>query len=46
MLFRSTQDAVYHAESTGRDIAQRWGEDTVQAMSRIGVRFGEPEVSG
>lgn len=37
-----TQDAVYHAESTGREIVQRWGEETLQAMSRIGVRFGEP----
>lgn len=36
------QDAVYHAESTGRDIVQRWGEETLQAMARIGVRFGEP----
>ena len=37
-----TQDAVYHAESTGREIVQRWGVETLQAMSRIGVRFGEP----
>ncbi|NDF64546.1 MAG: cupin domain-containing protein [Betaproteobacteria bacterium] len=37
-----TQDAVYHAESTGREIVQRWGEDTLQAMARIGIRFGEP----
>lgn len=36
------QDAVYHAASTGEKIVQRWGQDTLQAMSKIGIRFGEP----
>ena len=37
-----TQDAVYHAASTGTEIARRWGPDIVKAMSAIGIRFGEP----
>lgn len=36
------QDAVYHAASTGEEILRRWGPATLQAMSAIGVRFGEP----
>lgn len=35
------QDAVYHAASTGEEIAKRWGPATVQAMAAIGIRFGE-----
>lgn len=37
-----SQDAVYHAESTGQEVERRWGRATRDAMSRIGVRFGEP----
>lgn len=36
------QDAVYHAASTGEEIAKKWGTATVQAMAGIGIRFGEP----
>ncbi len=36
------QDEVYHAAATGEEIARRWGPATVQAMSGIGIRFGEP----
>jgi quercetin dioxygenase-like cupin family protein len=36
------QDAVYHAASTGEEIAKRWGKPTLQAMAGIGIRFGEP----
>lgn len=36
------KDAVYHAASTGDEIAKRWGPATLQAMAAIGIRFGEP----
>lgn len=35
------QDVVYHAKSSGEEIARRWGEATVQAMAGIGIRFGD-----
>lgn len=35
------QDAVYHAASVGDEIVRRWGAGTLQAMSAIGIRFGE-----
>jgi quercetin dioxygenase-like cupin family protein len=35
------QDAVYHAASTGEEIVRRWGPGTLQAMSAIGIRFGD-----
>ena len=35
------QDAVYHAKTTGEEIARRWGPATVQAMAGIGIRFGD-----
>ena len=37
-----SQDAVYHAEQVGLEIEQRWGKDTREAMSNIGIRFGQP----
>ena len=37
-----SQDAVYHAESVGRQIEQRWGAATREAMAQIGIRFGAP----
>ena len=37
-----TQDVVYHAKSSGEEIAKRWGPATVDAMAKVGIRFGEP----
>ena len=37
-----TQDADYHAKSSGEEITKRWGSSTVDAMAKVGIRFGEP----
>lgn len=36
-----TKDTVVHAPETGREIARRFGERTLEAMAAIGVRFGD-----
>ena len=36
-----TKDTVIHAASAGDEIERRWGKDTRDAMTDIGIRFGE-----
>lgn len=36
-----TKDTVVHAPETGREIARRFGKQTLDAMAAIGVRFGD-----
>lgn len=36
-----TKDTVVHAPEVGREIARRYGNETLQAMAAIGVRFGD-----
>jgi mannose-6-phosphate isomerase-like protein (cupin superfamily) len=36
-----SKDTVVHAPEVGQEIARRFGDDTVQAMAAIGVRFGD-----
>lgn len=36
-----TQDTVVHSPEVGREVVRRFGQETLEAMAGIGVRFGE-----